>query len=228
MLPIDLTTVLKDAPVGDWIALSHGQDRIVATAKTLDEAIKAAKEQGEENPVVLKIPPVGARLCSEGEVMQSKKSWTVMVYLAADNNLFTFGVDSLRQMKVAAGQDVNILAEFDTGPMNQAKRYFFDGREPIGSIEDNVVDTFGPTDTTDPQNLTNFVEWGAKNYPADHYLVTIWGHGGGIDNGFPRQPDNSFVLRHPLLSVFKGTPDDNPKGTPDDDPEGTPDDECAE
>ena len=60
MLPIDLTAVLKDAPVGDWIALSHQQDRIVATAKSLDEAIKAAKEQGEEAPIVLKVPPVSA------------------------------------------------------------------------------------------------------------------------------------------------------------------------
>ena len=60
MLSIDLTAVLKDAPVGDWIALSHGQDRIVATAKTLDEAVKIAKERGEENPVVLKVPPVSA------------------------------------------------------------------------------------------------------------------------------------------------------------------------
>ncbi len=60
MSPIDLTTVLKDAPAGDWIALSRGQERIVATAKSLDEAIKAAKEQGEENPVVMKVPPVSA------------------------------------------------------------------------------------------------------------------------------------------------------------------------
>jgi hypothetical protein len=58
--PIDLTGVLKDAPVGDWIALSHAQDRIVATAKTLDEAVRAAREKGEENPIVLKVPPVSS------------------------------------------------------------------------------------------------------------------------------------------------------------------------
>lgn len=60
MSPIDLTAVLKNAPVGDWIALSHGQERIVATAKTLDEAVKAAKAKGEDNPIVLKVPPVSA------------------------------------------------------------------------------------------------------------------------------------------------------------------------
>ena len=60
MSPFDLTTILKDAPAGHWIALSHGQERIVATAKTLHDAIKAAKEKGEDNPVVLKVPPVSA------------------------------------------------------------------------------------------------------------------------------------------------------------------------
>lgn len=60
MTPIDLTTVLKDAPAGEWIALSNGQERIVATAPSLDEAVKAAKEKGEQNPVVLKVPPVSA------------------------------------------------------------------------------------------------------------------------------------------------------------------------
>jgi hypothetical protein len=60
MSPLDLTTILKDAPTGHWIALSHGQERIVATAKTLDDAVKAAKEKGEDNPVVFKLPPVSA------------------------------------------------------------------------------------------------------------------------------------------------------------------------
>jgi len=52
--------VLKDAPAGEWIALSNGQERIIATAPSLDEAVKAAKEKGEQNPVVLKVPPVSA------------------------------------------------------------------------------------------------------------------------------------------------------------------------
>ena len=60
MSPIDLTNVLKDAPVGEWIALSHGRERIVATAKTLEAAVQAAKKLGENQPVVLKVPPVSA------------------------------------------------------------------------------------------------------------------------------------------------------------------------
>ena len=64
MVPIDLTEVLKDAPIGDWIALSSAQDRIVATAKTLEEALSAAKEKGEDHPVSMKVPPVGNLILS--------------------------------------------------------------------------------------------------------------------------------------------------------------------
>ena len=60
MAPIDLTAVLKDAPVGEWIALSHGQERIIATGKTLEEAVNAAREKGENHPVLMKVPPVSA------------------------------------------------------------------------------------------------------------------------------------------------------------------------
>ncbi len=60
MAPLDLTEVLKDAPAGEWIALSHDQTRIVATAKTLEEAVRAAAEAGEKEPVVLKVPPVSS------------------------------------------------------------------------------------------------------------------------------------------------------------------------
>ena len=60
MAPLDLTAVLKDAPVGDWIALSSGQEHIVATGKTLEEALNAARENGEDHPVVMKVPPVSA------------------------------------------------------------------------------------------------------------------------------------------------------------------------
>lgn len=60
MEQFDFTVILKDAPVGQWIALSHSQDRIVATAKVLADALARAKELGEDHPVVMKIPPVGA------------------------------------------------------------------------------------------------------------------------------------------------------------------------
>jgi len=58
--PLDLTGVLKDAPIGEWIALSKDISKIVGTGKTLEDALKAAREAGETEPTVMKVPPVGA------------------------------------------------------------------------------------------------------------------------------------------------------------------------
>lgn len=57
---IDLREVLKDAPIGEWIALSSDRTKIVGTGKTLEEALDAAKKAGEADPIVLKVPPVSA------------------------------------------------------------------------------------------------------------------------------------------------------------------------
>jgi hypothetical protein len=57
MQPIDLTAVLKDAPFGEWIALSFARDRIVAHAPTLSAALDEALKLGEKQPIMMKVPP---------------------------------------------------------------------------------------------------------------------------------------------------------------------------
>jgi hypothetical protein len=56
MKPRDLSLVLKDAPAGEWIALSFDQTRIMGHGETVDDAVNAAKLAGEDRPVLLKMP----------------------------------------------------------------------------------------------------------------------------------------------------------------------------
>jgi hypothetical protein len=57
---MDLREVLKDAPIGEWIALSRDRTKIMGTGKTLEEALNAARQAGESGPIVFKVPPVSA------------------------------------------------------------------------------------------------------------------------------------------------------------------------
>lgn len=57
---VDLTTVLKDAPVGEWLALLRDNSEVVGTGGTPKEAIEAARARGVENPIVLKVPPASS------------------------------------------------------------------------------------------------------------------------------------------------------------------------
>ncbi len=52
----DVSRLLVGVPKGAWVALSKDEQRVVAYAAELPEAIQKAKEAGESHPVVLRVP----------------------------------------------------------------------------------------------------------------------------------------------------------------------------
>ena len=47
-----------------------------------------------------------------------------------------------------------------------------------------VDDSLSQLDCTDASTLSDFISWGAANYPADRYILLFWDHGGGPIYGF--------------------------------------------
>ncbi len=115
-----------------------------------------------------------------GTVKQEKK-WTVMVYLAGDNNLDGAGTVDLREMKSVGSTDaVNIIAQFDReGDKGESRRYFL---RKGGTVAADAVANLGETNTGDPKVLQEFIAWGVGEYPAERYMVVIWNHGAGWDD----------------------------------------------
>ena len=110
-----------------------------------------------------------------------KKSWTVMVYLAGDNNLDSAGVTDLDEMKkVGSTAALNIVAQFDRAAAGQTTRRYF--LKKGGLLEADAVANLGETNTGDPRILTDFVKWAVKDYPAERYLLVVWNHGNGWDD----------------------------------------------
>ena len=120
------------------------------------------------------------------------KSWTIMVYLAGDNNLDDAGVADLTEMKtVGTTKDINVVAQFDRQAAGaQTRRYLI---TKGGSLEKDAVLSLGETDTGDPAVLIDFAQWAIKNYPAQRYLLVIWNHGNGWDD-----EDVYHAARHDL------------------------------
>jgi len=102
--------------------------------------------------------------------------WTWLVYMAGDNNLQGAGNDDLAEMKkVGSTADVNVIVQFDT-EQNTTTRYL---------VEKNklkTLQTMAGVDCGDPKVLSDFIKWATKNFPAQHYLVDVWNHGGGWEN----------------------------------------------
>jgi hypothetical protein len=109
-----------------------------------------------------------------------KAAWTVLVYLAGDNNLDQSGVGDLLEMKkVGSTPRVNVVAEFDRGSGRGAKRYLL---RKGGTLAADAVASVGRLNTGDPKNLLDFVRWGVKTCPAERYALVLWNHGQGWDD----------------------------------------------
>ena len=128
--------------------------------------------------------------------------WTVMVYLDADNNLESAGIDDINEMEmVGSTSEVNIVVQVDRVPYsvlassNQGyaddisngnwtttRRYYVTqdfNPNPV-LINSTLKIDLGELNMGDPQTLVDFANWAANNYPAKKYLLVIWNHGGGF------------------------------------------------
>ena len=106
--------------------------------------------------------------------MATSAKWTFMVYMAGDNNLSSAGDEDLKEMrKVGSTADVNVLVQFDNSGAEGTRRFrvLKGGNDQLQSL--------GKTDSGDPNVLLDFVKWAKGNYPADHYALVLWNHGGG-------------------------------------------------
>ena len=109
---------------------------------------------------------------------QPTKSWTVMVYFASDNDLEGFAVNNLMQMKqVGSTDDVTFIAQVDPRGSGPTARYYLHDKST--TLGEDLVQSFGEINTGDPKELTNFINWGMENFPANNYMLILWGHGHG-------------------------------------------------
>lgn len=107
------------------------------------------------------------------------KKWTVMVWMAGDNNLQDAGEQDIREMKkVGSTSNIDVVAQFDRMTGQNTRRYHIQKGTTLQSDE---VQSLGPTNTGDPKVATDFFVWAMKTYPADRYLGCFWNHGGGVD-----------------------------------------------
>ncbi|HZK11125.1 MAG TPA: clostripain-related cysteine peptidase [Atribacterota bacterium] len=115
--------------------------------------------------------------------------WTVMVYLDADNNLESAGIDDINEMEmVGSTGDVNIVVQADRIPgydisnsdWTNTRRYYITQDFDLVQINSQLKSDLGELNMGDPQTLIDFTDWATTNYPAKKYLLVIWNHGGGF------------------------------------------------
>jgi len=117
------------------------------------------------------------------------QNWTLLVYIAGDNNLEQIALNSVAEAaRVGSTDQVNIVVQIDRSKEHSEKELLnlanWTGSKRLfvreGKLDDlSAKQPLGDLDSSNPATLTEFIKWGVKTYPANHYALFLLNHGGG-------------------------------------------------
>ncbi|MDZ4677171.1 MAG: clostripain-related cysteine peptidase [Oligoflexia bacterium] len=150
------------------------------------------------------------------------KPWTVLVFMTVGEDLKPFALWDIAEMERSGGDQnfqsastikSDVVVEYTKANTPLVKRlHLFESKTKSyeglnetdfytstdNDIESPVVTTFNrklraPLEA----NLSRFLKWGVREYPATNYMVVIWGHGTGWKA--KKQNDQALYGNVPLL-----------------------------
>lgn len=127
---------------------------------------------------------------------QLSTKWTIMVYMAADNNLDPAGLDDILEMQMVGSSDhVNVVVLFD----RWIEACGFNGSALLYIREDMNETVWGGWSNAyelnmgDPETLKWFINYTVENYPAEKYALILWDHGGNWEGVCWDWTDNDYL-----------------------------------
>lgn len=133
-------------------------------------------------------------------------TWTILVYLDADNDLESAGIHNFNQMEmIGSTKDVRIIVQMDrfdgedryNESWTDTRRYLILRDLDIRRMNSLRLDVapLGEKNMADWRTLQDFVEWGVREFPADHYCLIIWDHGTGWEiRTLATAPEYKYVI----------------------------------
>lgn len=107
--------------------------------------------------------------------------WTILIFMAGDNNLDDAGYADIMEMKKIGSSDkLHIVVQRDSAADGHGARRYYVTKGV--KIESDELANLGDTNTGDPKVLTEFLNWGLANYPAKRTMAVLWNHGNGWDD----------------------------------------------
>ncbi len=134
------------------------------------------------------------------------REWTIMVFMAGDNNLWESGDADINEMeRVGSSDKVTMVVEFDrlgsgtrevaaaNGGWRGARRFLIKKDTEPHRISSPVVGELGDIDMASEQAVVDFAKWARAAYPARRYALILWNHGTGWKEIMPSIMDASAL-----------------------------------
>ncbi len=115
------------------------------------------------------------------KAIANKKDWTIILYLAADNDLGPFAVRNIKQMaNIGSTSSANVLIHLDiktVGRKKVTRRFYVEKNKLVQvNVDDPITQKM---DSGDPQTLISCFKWASHDFPAQKYALILWDHGTG-------------------------------------------------
>ena len=128
-----------------------------------------------------------------------EREWTLMVYIAGDNNLEEMAMMDLLEMEQGKNDDTEILVFIDRSKgyyqgwqnWHGARLYrvrknpaldmtaYYENRGSLPAVSSEMLQDLGELDSGNPKVAEEFLKYAAVNFPAKRYAFIAWDHGGG-------------------------------------------------
>ena len=152
---------------------------------------------------------IGSRSKYTNILGSNKDTVTIMLYICGTDLESKHGMASSDIQEMAAakfGDNVNVILY--TGGCKQWKINGISNKvHQIYQIKDGELirleDDMGKTAMTEPENLTEFIKYCNKNFPASRNNLIMWDHGGGSVSGYGYDETNAFGGSMDLAEIDK-------------------------
>jgi hypothetical protein len=119
----------------------------------------------------------------------SGATWTILVYIAGDNDLDASALKDINEMEsVDLPSNVNVVVQVDRsaehnvlgeGDWHDTRRGVIRRDYDFNTVT-SPLESIGEKNMGSAETLKEFIQWGTENYEAQNYAVVLWNHGGGL------------------------------------------------
>ena len=214
------------------LTFAAGETSKTVVVSTLTDAVAESDEAFQMRVVSVSGASVGSPSAATTTIKDvppvtpppTSGSWTILVYMTGEN-LNTYARDDINEMEKALGTlpgSVKIVVSWDQPKSSVGSAYATGGgTQPAWrtygrsilkadasttTIASTFDLSFGERNTGDPATLVDFVKWGVQQAPAQHYLLQMWGHGGGTDGSqFDSESGSDALTIGEMASALSAT-----------------------
>ncbi len=137
-------------------------------------------------------------------LVPSIANWTFMVYMDADNSLSSNSYADINEMEngINSSTDrVNVIVLWDLYGNNNTKLVKVESGTYVDISGEATSWLKSEMDMGSPATLVDFVNWTVHNYPARHYFLDLWDHGGAYHGAMYDETSGDTLSLNDLLNA---------------------------